>query len=204
MADRVGARGRGCAAAVSDPAPQRPAGRSRRPGPPTARRVQGPPRVSIHRRQSPTGTPVGVDRARCSPTGRCTTRPRPARARPPRLAMARRVASAITSPPLLGVLDGAAVRARAGWRPARCSRQAMRAGERDQADLRPAGAEVDGEDEERPRGATGRSRSREAERWPARRGQASAGMDCWASIMSAMTARMNSSASSVMPPATPP
>ena len=98
-------------------------------------------------------------------------------------------------PPLAGVLH----RAAAG-QPAGLDRAVVvpgdPAGERDEPDLRPAGPEVDREDE--PLVAIAWRVAR------AGSGQLFGSTVSWLSIMSAMTARMNSSASSVSPPATPP
>ena len=74
------------------------------------------------------------------------------------------------------------------------------AGQRDQSDLGPAGAEVDGQDPGVLPPASGRRGHRASGVVaPGGTAQASAGMACWASIMSAITIRMNSSASSVSP-----
>ena len=77
------------------------------------------------------------------------------------------------------------------------------AGERHEPDLGPAGAEIDGEDEAARPGSGGRAGRPVAARTFPSVVRAHDGSS-WLSIMSAMTARMNSSASSVMPPATPP
>ena len=95
-----------------------------------------------------------------------------------------------------------AVRARASVATGRCSCQAMVAGQRHQAHLRVRRC---------PRSTArthavvpvGRHVGRRCGRAGAA-GQASPGIDCWASIISPIIIRMNSSASSVIPPATPP
>ena len=91
-------------------------------------------------------------------------------------------------PPLSGVLLGPAPR-----KPLRLHRDVVlpghQAGDRDKTYFGPTGAEVD--------------RQHKASVPRIGRGHAG-GNDCWVSIMSAMTALMNSAASSVMPPITPP
>src|SRR5262249_40442417 len=95
-------------------------------------------------------------------------------------------------PPLVGVLDRAAAGQPAGLDRAMVPPRGP-AGQRDEPDLRSARSEVDRQDE--------------ALVAPRRRvcgGQGDGRTVSWLSIMSAMTVRMNSSASSVSPPATPP
>ena len=93
----------------------------------------------------------------------------------------------IDVPPAAGVLHDRSARfASGGYRDVLLPRQ--RAGERDEPDLRAARPEVDGEDES-------------LLAWPAHK---PAGTVSWESIMPAMTIWMKASASSVMPPATPP
>ena len=172
-------------------------------GPPTARRTMGAPRVSNHMRHAPTGMPGGVDRNGARPL---------AGARDGHDALGRDHPRA-DGPPGGGGDRGATTRRhpgwrrhllRTGWEPAGApSRPARRPGTpgppwaRRCPGRRPARSGGGG----RGRGPPGRRRGSLA--GPSG-GQASAGMACWLSIMSPMTILMNSSASSVIPPATPP
>jgi hypothetical protein len=171
-------------------------------GPAMTPRLWGPPRVSDHSWQGPTGTPstsTGTVLAHCpvqetaTTVDGSTTPDARARRAESRTRSHHRAASWVAPP--------------SGPRSvgtARCSCQ------RHQPDLRASGVEVDGQRPGLLASSGGRLGHHGAINGsppgppPGDRPQASPGMACWASIMSAITIRMNSSASSVRPPATPP
>ena len=163
-------------------------------GPPITRFAWGAPRLSIQRMQSPTGMPVLVDRHGARPLAGAAHRLDLVRLDDPgRHRAAGRVGDEL--PPLGRVLHRAAAREQPGLdRAVVVPRDAT--GERHEPDLRPTRTQVDREDE--PLLAIDGGAVREGF------GQLFGRTVSWLSIMSAMTARMNSSASSVRPPATPP
>ncbi len=188
VADGVGAAQRGCTAAAPDPPPQdeRRVARHRTSEPPPCLRGA----AAVHPQHALAYRPAGVvDRDGARPLA--GTRHGDDRAGiegPRREPTTHRVARDL--PPLLGVLHRSASGEQAGGH-----REVVAPsdgpGERHEADLRAPGPEVDGQDH--------------ALAGPERRGAHPAGGTCWKpSIMSAMTERMKASASSVIPPSTPP
>ena len=207
VADRVGARRRRRAPAVADPAHARPAASYPATGPPMTCTGVGPPRVSDHSWQGPDGHAVGVDRHGAGPLPGARHGDHPARVDHARPRAPRRAAAVMRSHHVAGVLGGRRRRARPRVATGRCSVQAMAP----VSDTRPTlGPPVPRSTARTQRSSRGRSPvaagHRAAEVVPAgdAAGQASAGIACWASIIWPITMRMNSSASSVMPPATPP
>ena len=168
-------------------------------GPPTARRTNLAPWVSCHMRHSPTGSPAastGTVLAHCPVHDTATICPEGTVA--DRMAVRALVvisrhhssASWVAAPP-------GARRVSTG----RCSEQAMTPVKDTSPTLGPPVP--------RSTARTNCSSGRMAPAWPPRDGspvgaQMSAGMACCESIMSLITIRMKPSASSVIPPATPP
>ena len=160
----------------------------------------GAPRLSIQRLHSPTGIPAPstgtvldhwpVQLTASTWCGSTT---------PEAIAATGRVRNEV--PPLGRVLHRAPAREQAGLDRAVVV-PGHRAGERHEPDLRPTGAEIDREDE--PLLAIHRGRERNGRGAGGGADQLFGSTVSWLSIMSAMTALMKSSASSVSPPATPP